>query len=355
MACFIKKTVSTIIILILILSVDLVAQQSRVNLYGFFDMEASVSNQEGNRSWTFDQHHFNLMSHYKLDHNFKVTSELEWEHGPSHEEGNFSGKIYLARAFLEYKYANYFGVRVGKFMTPFGIYNERHDATPTFLSTVLPHSVYGKHELATETEDRNFALTSTGIQFLGTQYYNKWQVRYQFIISNGRGEEPGSSDNNPNKAIGGRLVVTLPISQMSVGASFYSEKNGNEFNSRQKVFGIEFEADLGKLHIESEAIHGKVELLNDQQIPNNIFKETKGAYILTAYTFKERITPFIIYEYLLHDIHEDHPAEQLLMFGVNYALTEKIFLKSEYHFYGIGDSEPDDQYEIFRSSVAVAF
>ncbi|MFQ5632418.1 MAG: hypothetical protein ACE5I1_26920, partial [bacterium] len=204
------------------------AQNPKLKIYGFFDMEAEVSNKNAStKRWTFDQHHLNIITIYHLDSHFRVFSEIEWEHGPSHKANNSTGTIYLARAFLEYKHSDAFEIRTGKFSPPFGIYNERHDATPSFLSTVLPVTVYGKHINSVGKKDRLYAKLATGIWALGAVYVKNWRITYHFYLSNGRGPKPHEKDNNSNKGIGSRLIIRPPSGNLRFGMSYYSDRDGN--------------------------------------------------------------------------------------------------------------------------------
>ena len=93
-------------------------------------------------------------------------------------------------------------------LTPFGLYNLKHDATPTFLSSFLPNAVYGEHANPLGNSQRLYGKFATGIQVLGIFITDSWSGEYHVFASNGSGPKPAKQDNNTNKAVG-----YLPASQ----------------------------------------------------------------------------------------------------------------------------------------------
>ncbi|MFQ5452793.1 MAG: porin [Candidatus Zixiibacteriota bacterium] len=331
------------------------AQHSKLTWYGYFDMETEVSNKDAaGKIWTFDQHHFNIISIYQLDDRFRIYNEIEWEYGPSLKADEIRENIYLANAFLEYKHTDALRIRVGKFVSPFGIYNERHDATPTFIPTKLPHSVYGEHELSSTIKGRYFSKFSTGIQLRGSFYPGNWELRYQLYLSNGRGVKPSEQDDNANKGIGGRLLISPPNGNLRLGTSYYADKNGNVNNALQRALGFDLEFDYSHIHFESEVILSKIEKLDMTGNPNGIFEKGYGFYVLTAYTFFDKLTPFARYEFHDHDIKADNINENIIMVGINYSLSPNVYLKNEIHFHNFHINS-SDSYEMIVASIAVAF
>jgi hypothetical protein len=62
--------------------------------------------------------------------------------------------------YLDYRFADWFGVRAGRVKIPFGLYNEVNDIDQARLPILLPQSVY-------PLEDRNFLLAQTGGEVYG--------------------------------------------------------------------------------------------------------------------------------------------------------------------------------------------
>lgn len=348
-----------IILIVLLVSANIgYSQEQKLHAFGFFDFEMEFNNLDDiGKSGTFDQHHLNILANYILDNHFSVSTEIEWEHGPYFTSQSSTGKIYLAKAFVTYKHSNAFFIKAGKFLSPFGIYNERHDATPTFLSTFLPQSVYGNKELSLEHEghkSRLFAKFATGIQVFGNLYLKEWSVKYQLYVSNGRDPNESELDNNTNKGFGWRFVVSPPLKGLQIGTSYYMDKNGLAHNTIQKTLGFDIEYDVSNFHLEAEYIIPKFEKFNVLDIPTGEFRSLRGFYILGAYTFFDKLTPFARYEFFDPDVNEKNNTERTMVFGLNYAATLSVYLKGEVHFHRYQDVSIKE-HEIFVLSIAVAF
>lgn len=351
-----SHVIEYLVILTLFLAAGNVSAQSpKLKMYGYFDMEVEVSNKDAaGKIWTFDQHHLNIITIYRVAEQFRVFSEIEWEHGPSHKADEITGKIYLATAFVEYKNSDAFQVRVGKFLSPFGLYNERHDATPTFISTKLPHFVYNEIELSTGVKGRLYSKFSTGIQVLGRLYASSWEGIYQLYLSNGRGASPYEKDDNPNKGIGARLVISTPIEDLRLGTSYYADRNGKVGNIRQSALGFDAELDYSNFHLESEMIFHENELIDTTGMSSGVFISGFGYYALAAYTIFDKLTPFAGYEFHDHHVVESGVDETRGMIGINYSFTPRVYLKNEVHFHNFTD-DTREMFEMYLASIAVAF
>ncbi|MFH2141126.1 MAG: hypothetical protein ABIJ97_01790 [Bacteroidota bacterium] len=344
-----------IIVILLLPGSKCFSQEQKLHIYGFFDFETEVSNKDAaGKNWTFDQHHLNIITTYILDDRFSVATEIEWEHGPAYSPSSSTGNIYLAKAFLEYKYSDVFLVRIGKFLSPFGIYNERHDATPTFLSSFLPQSVYGNQEQSFGGKGRLFAKQSTGMQILGNLFFRDWGMKYQVYLTNGRGPNNAEKDNNSNKGLGWRLVISPPLAELRIGTSFYTDKNGTANNTQQTTLGFDIEYDISAAHIEAEYFFPKLEKVDNAGNPNGNFRDVNGYYILGAYTFFDVLTPFARYEFFDSDLDIGNNGENMTTVGLNYAVTSSVFLKAEVEFFWFQNPSLK-KYELFVASVAVAF
>lgn len=331
------------------------AQEHKFSINGFFDLEAEVSNKDASgKIWTFDQHHLNIITNYLIDDHFRVSSEIEWEHGPLFSSSLSTGNIYLAKAFLEYKHSDALLIRAGKFLSPFGIYNEKHDATPTYLSSFLPQSIYGNQEQSFGGKGRLFAKHSTGIQLLGNLYLDNMSLKYHVYLSNGRGPNENEKDNNSNKGVGWRVVFSPMGQELSIGNSFYSDRNGNAGNTLQSTIGFDVEYNSGDAHIEAEYFIPKIEKVDEKGIPNGKYRTVNGYYVLGAYTFLERITPFIRFEQFDSDIDFENNSETITTIGINYSISSSVFLKAETQLYRF-QNQLLEKYELFVTSIAVAF
>ena len=331
------------------------AQEEKLKFYGFFDFQVEATNEPGASVWSFHQHHLNLVTVYDLDDRWRLFTEVEYEHGPALEGSKGTGEVILERAVLEYHLSDAFEARVGKFLTPFGLYNERHDATPSYLSVSLPNSVYSDlrvNDLG-RTQDL-FAKFSTGAQVRGTLARSGWEGEYALYVSNGRGPAPSQLDNNGNKGVGGRLVVRIPGNGIQLGASYYDERNGEAANTRQQSLGFDATIRYHGLLLESEALVPRLEKVSLAGAPNGAFRTARAYYVQISHPFTDAVTPFARFDSFDNDVSVTGDRETELVAGLNFAATGSVFLKTEVHFDRF-QNPARENHQLYLGSITVAF
>lgn len=105
--------------------------------------------------------------------------------------------LYIERAHFDWKPKDWFGVRVGRYLTPFGIWNEDH-GSPVVLGVDMPSIItFGMVPIA-----------QSGIELYGSRgLTDNLNVEYAVTISNGRGPIDEYKDLDQNKALGLRVKV----------------------------------------------------------------------------------------------------------------------------------------------------
>ncbi len=345
----IKKLNLSIFIILLIFSSA--RSQNGFRVYGFFDLEMKYMDLAP-KNWTFDQNHLNVISIYSLDDHFTFINEMEWQHDSDHS-ADMGRSLEWERAFVEYKYSDALRIIAGKFLSPFGLYNERHSATPSIISTFLP-IIYRDHEHWHSNAGKTFSKYSTGVGVLGSIYSGSWEGKYHLYLSNGRGPQQDQSDNNVDKGMGTRLTLAPPGAFLKLGFSAYRDRNGNDGNSRQRAIGFDIELDLDDLHMEGEAIRNHFEELDINGIPDGVFTSGGGYYILGNYVLFDSIKPFARYEYYDENRKMNNDAISIYTCGINISVTPKVILKGETHFHRFQMDSMRD-FEMYVSSLAVAF
>lgn len=119
------------------------------------------------------------------------------------------GGVVLERAYIQYRHNDLLQLRLGQFLTPFGIWNVDHGA-PTLIAMALP--VFMVQLL--------FPRTLIGIEALGNTQVGNWDLGYVAHVSNGR--TLYQHDPTNDKAFGGRIYgrTSRPY-RIQLGASAY--------------------------------------------------------------------------------------------------------------------------------------
>jgi hypothetical protein len=226
------------------------------------------------------------------------------------------GGVIIERVSLEYSADSLLTVRVGQFLTPYGIWNVDH-GSPVVIGVTRPYIV-GNEWLPSH---------QTGLELLGSYAIKATQVGYHLTLSNGRGPIDTYQDLDSNKAIGWRIWVKhyTSIGTMALGTSGYKGRytdsttsyamtNGQfttQFPETERYDELSLAADLkwnwGGYLLQGEAILHDVRY-DDRLRPTRPFapagsgwlpdQRVWGYYALTGYRFKwYGIMPFVLNQY----------------------------------------------------------
>jgi hypothetical protein len=285
---------------------------------------------------TFNQEKFAVYFNSPLNDQVSVFAEIEFAEGvrltePDTGDDRDVDNVKVERALVDYHPSDWAQVRVGKFLTPFGDWNVNH-ADPLHYTTSRPLVVRFV-----------FPETLTGILFRGTAFPGDWEVDYRLHVANGRGERPDTRDANWRKAIGGRVAVR-PRGDLQLGASFLDDSDDRYDDWHQQNFGIDFRWRPGALDLNGEAIVSRSEGAESQGSPEGYFLEA-------AYTFGQRLTPVLRYEWLRRPYYGR--AMRVGVLGIAYRPLPPLLLKAEYQARRGGPTPWRD--DAFLASVATFF
>ena len=333
-----------------------VAAQDRHQIYGYLDFEATWSDVDSeSRNISFDLRHISLVNTFRIDDRWRVFSEFEVEHEFEPEPGEEGSDLFeIERAWVEYFYSPALAVRAGLLLTPFGIYNQRHGATPTYVMTYLPRSMYGEHASPTGNVDDMFADRGTGIEVVGSAPVGTWSGSYAVYVLNGRGENADEADDNRNKGIGTRLQLRSPLENVVFGVSLYGDRNGADADSNQQAFAADVTLRRGQATLEVEGFIPRQERVDLGGAPTGEYRLGLAYYAQGSYRIDDRITPFGRFEEYDPDRDAPDDVERIGVLGLNVALSTSVFFKSEVHFRSFPGSGVDSN-RLAVASLSVAF
>jgi len=332
-----------ILLLVLIVSSIIYGNDwfERTNIFGYADVVFG-QNRYDSGTLGFDAYHWTTNTTIQVSQAFRLFGDVTYEHGTSHT-GTNTGDLKV-RYQIEGLYSDLLGIKVGKFLTPFGFQNVNHDASPTYLSVTSPRSIYWKRIIGNNIEninvkDRFFAKEGTGIWFFGSLFHRLHQFDYNFYIINGRGtSNQHKVDDNENKGAGGQLSIKYD-DYITFGSSFYSEENGIT-NSDINSGVLSLQCEINRFQLISEYSLAQIE--TETEIFN-----LNGFYIQIAYTIYSKAILFYRFD-RFNDEMKLNTEEEINTVGINYSINPKVFLKIEHGLY----KEMDN---VFQSQLSIAF
>ncbi len=131
--------------------------------------------------------------------------------------------LLIERAYMEWKPADWFGARVGRFLTPFGIWNEDH-GSPVLIGVDYPQFM-------------NFSIVpiwQLGAEVFGSvELTDDLRAEYALTLANSRGPEDEYKDLTNMKAIGARVKLVYnpePLLFRIGGYAYYNHYRDTQDN-----------------------------------------------------------------------------------------------------------------------------
>ncbi len=257
------------------------------------------------------------------------------------------GSTIIERAYIQWRLGDGLTLRLGSFLTPFGIWNIDH-GTPTLISLMVPQ--FENFEF--------FPVRQIGIEALGSFHRGAWELGYFAYVSNGR--TLGQLDPTADKMLGARLFMrralphrlTLGVSGLTgrysneapifVGKSLvdYTFERREEVAYRETSVGADLSLDVGALRLRSELVYkiyrgetGKREPAFDRPylaIPDH---DETAFYVLGAYRLPWwGLEPFLYFE--VYRFPTPLSDGQLMpSVGLNIHFTTTVQLKTQYQYF----------------------
>ncbi len=271
------------------------------------------------------------------------------------------GGVGIERLHIDYRIADWLQIRVGRFLTPYGIWNIDHGSP-----VVIPASVPFMQRMAL------MPLAQTGIQLGGRYFFtDRLHLDYAVTITNGRGpmDEVGDVDDMFAYGVRLRLVyegakmkfalggygyygrlkdeqehVIIDVAADSVATGFKTTDHKDEFvvsaDLLLQFYGVRLQAEyvyaytryLSPTVLDSSASFGAVTGVSSGVMPNYY---SHGAYLLLAYTLPLRkwlggmkLTPFVSYEFNLQ--YDFRNPTTMVTAGLNFRPLPALVFKAQW-------------------------
>ncbi len=290
------------------------------------------------------------------------------------------GAIEIERIYLEWSITPWLALRLGQFLTPYGIWNVDH-GSPTFIPVLRPYVI--SMNLLPERQ--------TGLELRGQVALSSHDVLgYHLTLSNGTGPISEYRDLDDNKALGARAYWTYDgFGELTIGASAYYGTNADttsaagidenqklvyteKVNSKSRVlsWAADFAWRYDALLVQGELVTRQTEYTSDGRpvlthpltgvrmgLPNEL---AFGYYVLVGYRFDWFGTmPFVTFQHVdyVEPRLNSRPKAYIAEMGLNIRPIDSVALKAVYQ-HGIwpdGFVISDDPLQAFYFQVAWAF
>lgn len=332
-----------------------------VRLNGYYHFEYRADNNDDPSAGapsTFTAHHASLFISRTWDQ-WRIFTELEWEHGARFEADPATGAVQghgtfnVERSWAEFLPSDAVVVRGGKFLLPH-YWNVHHYPNIT-LSTRRPLMVR-----------RIYPESTSGVMVHGTLFPGHAGFTYHAYVGNGRDLTGEGLDANADKATGGHLTVHLAtllpgFSRVDVGAGFYNERGVDSTGATvggDYVSGADAQINAGRFELlfEYASRAATVDTAAPPGPPSLVDVDSEGFYLQPAVRVADAVWVFYRYDYL-DDLdaslswvkHTGHTA------GVNWKPRPDVALKLEGSTNRIEGPSSTPEYQEMAASLAVFF
>lgn len=237
-------------------------------------------------------------------------SEFEIEESAVVESGTWSSDPYLdiERLYLDYAYSDALNVRIGKFLTPVGRWNQIH-AAPLTWTTSRP--------LITEA---TFPTNATGAMVHGTLPGLADTIEYSLYVSPGKELRPDPDIDPFQEAYGGHLNLSL-LKSLNVGLSFVDFEQQSNADEHKKLYSVDFAWQDARWEVSGEFALRSTNLTLQS-------RDEYGGYLQVVAPLSERLYAVARYE----NFRDSSSAQDLNLYlgGLNFRWGPAVVLKAEY-------------------------
>ncbi|MBN2816567.1 MAG: porin [Campylobacterales bacterium] len=345
--------------------------KSPLSIGGYGEMYYSNSQVDGATAGEskIDVYRFVPYIGYKFSDNIILNTELEFEHGGADGDPSNTndGYVVIEFMYLDFLMNENFNVRVGNFLVPMGLVNEKHEPVlfntvqrPNTEKNIIPSTWQenGAMVFGNITDDISYKVAMVTALSTGVNG-SKW-------LRDGRG---GSwTQKNPEYAGVARIDYT-GINGLYVGASTYYGTSGIGEDSSTFMYDIHADyknSGFRAYGIYTQAIRSKTNTIDATSLtPPTATKEANGGYInlsydvLTSVQSEFSLPVFVQYESVnpqakFADGTSYNPVNTTTI-GVNFFPHEQVVLKADYAMSDNDYSNSKTNSDVFSLSMGFIF
>lgn len=279
---------------------------------------------------TLGQDHLNLIFRVDRD-NLKANVNLAFEDNfkldldpmaapPTEQTGTFE----VLEAWGEWQRGDGLQVRAGRFLPPFGLYNQIRFATALYAPVVLPTLYQPPMGYSMGGGLDHLVPDEGNLMVHGSLYPGGLWVQYAAYLGAGA-RNPNGVDANKAKAYGAQVMAEG--SGVRAGVSWYLSDEVT--TGRTEHWAGSLDVTRGPLNLQ-----GEVSMVDTTQptavgVPNDVLSWYARVTLQAG-----KAQPFIGYDYLEDDgayVYTD--GMDRWSAGVGYDVSNSMFLKAEYHYH----------------------
>ena len=323
--------------------------KSPLSIGGYGEMYYSDAKSSGKNKTTLDVYRFVPYIGYKFSEYIILNTELEFEHGGvANDDGVAAGgEVILEFMYLDFLVNTHVNVRLGHFLMPIGLINERHEPTlfttvqrPDTTKYIIPTTWHESGVMIYGDIIDNLSYKVAGVSALQTGASGSQWIR------SGRGES--FKQTNPNLGFVARLDYT-GVNGLLIGTSAYYAPSANNFKSETTIVDVHLDYKLNGARV--YGTYAQVSRTNAHYIADNAVKNAQGGYVNLSYdllslTSSTNSLPiFVQYESMNPEEkradESSGDSTKTTTVGINYFPHEQVVLKLDYAMKNQGSHDSD--------------
>lgn len=300
------------------------------------------------KSHGFQLRRINLIFNRAVSKTVRAFADIEYEDGAELSGNGGEGEIKISRGFAEFRVSRDMKVAAGKFLTPFGFYNEIHDFSASYIPIDPPSLIYGSNKVFQgNNTKRLYPKYSTGLRFK----YTKESLTIKTGIANGGDQTNAGTD--ANKTPMGFLKAEYKILDNStLSLSYIKEKvNTTELPKWEDHLNSTINIELFKYFLISEFGLGNTRDPQSSSVNQNYLNQSHliGMYIGDSYAL------YLNYQHLSPDRNDKRRGLSNYSLGINYHYNYFTVFKFETQQLNKKDINLKEKFYTQQLSVSMIF